>query len=187
MQQSEVFQQQLQATYTSIVVESFGRARHCPSLARVAQQAGDCGQVRKWIWSVQVLRIAAAPEWRKRAQRVAPMLLCLVWLLHGCAKAPVPSRELSADFEVQPSPDGRGIVWTLQFRSRAEYHALLESTADGAERAKVRELIAAGMRLHHIAGCSAQEKAVTKLGDNGIAFVGSCPVSAHPTPTIGGI
>jgi hypothetical protein len=47
-------------------------------------------------------------------------------------------------------------------------------------------MIAAGLKLHHIAGCSAQEKAVTKLGSDGIAFIGSCPVAAHAVPA-GGI
>jgi hypothetical protein len=108
-------------------------------------------------------------------------------LLHVCGKAPPPSRrESSADFELQLSPDGQAIAWSLQFRSRAQYHAFLNTTPDGAERAKVRELIAAGMRLHHIVGCSTHGQAVTKLADDGLAFVGSCPVEAHATPA-GGI
>ena len=48
MQPSEAFQQQLKATYAAIVDETFDRARHCLGLARVAQQVGDCAQVRKW-------------------------------------------------------------------------------------------------------------------------------------------
>jgi len=68
MQPSEAFQQQLKATYAAIVDETFDRARHCLGLARVAQQAGDCAQVRKWMWSVRVLRLAAS-EWRKKAQQ----------------------------------------------------------------------------------------------------------------------
>ena len=88
---------------------------------------------------------------------------------------------------MQPSPDGQSIVWSLQFKSREQYHAFLETTADGADRTKVRELIAAGMRLHHIVGCSAYEDTVTKLGDDGVAFVGSCAVNpAHAIPA-GGI
>jgi hypothetical protein len=188
MQQSEAFHRELRAHYAALVADSFGCARHFLALARAAQQAGNCAEVRKWMWSIRVLRLAAA-EWRKRAQRLAPMLVCLlVWCItSGCTKAPLPSRDVTAIFEVQPSPDGQGIVWTLQFHSRAEYHAFLESTADGAERAKVRELIAAGMQLHHIVGCSAQEKAVTKLGNDGVAFVGSCESNhAHATPA-GGI
>jgi hypothetical protein len=189
MQQSEAFQRELRAHYAAIVEDTFSRARHCLSLARVAQQAGHCAEVRKWMWSVRVLRIAAA-EWRKRAERVAPVLICLVAFLHGCAKAPaldVPSREVTAHFEVQPSPDGRSIVWSLQFKSRDQYHAFIDSAANGAERAKVRELIAAGLQLHHIVGCSAREKEVTKLGNDGVAFIGSCGSNpAHATPT-GGI
>ena len=75
----------------------------------------------------------------------------------------------------------------MQFKTREQYHAFIETTADGADRKAVRELIAAGLQLHHIVGCSAQEKAVTKLGDDGIAFVGSCTFDpAHATPA-GGI
>ena len=72
MQQSEAFQQQLRAHYAAIVAETFDRARHCLGVARVAHQAGDCAQVRRWMWSVRVLRLAAS-EWRKKAQQLAPM------------------------------------------------------------------------------------------------------------------
>jgi hypothetical protein len=189
MQQSEAFQRQLRAHYATIVDDTFTRARHCLTLARAAHQAGDCAEVRKWMWCVRVLRMAAA-EWRNRAQSIAMVLVCLASLLHGCAKAParvIPSREFTANFEVQPSTDGQSIVWSLQFKSRKQYHAFLETTAEGAERAKVRELIAAGMQLHHIVGCSARENTVTKLGDDGVAFVGSCPANpAHAIPA-GGI
>jgi hypothetical protein len=82
MQQSEAFERQLRETYAAIVAESFAHARHCLGLARSAKQAGDRAQVRKWVWSVRVLRMAAA-EWRNRAQRMTPMLVCLIWLL-GC-------------------------------------------------------------------------------------------------------
>jgi hypothetical protein len=186
MQQSEAFEQQLRAHYAAIVAESFDSARHCLSLARAAHQAGNCAQVRKWLWSVRVLRMAAA-EWRNRAQRITPVMLCIVWCLVGCAKAPTPPpREFTVNFEVQPSRDGQGIVWSLQFKTREQYHAFLETTAEGAERAKVREMIAAGLQLHHIVGCSAQEQEVTKLGNDGIAFVGSCSMGAHAVPA-GGI
>ena len=187
MQQSEAFHRELRAHYAAIVEDTFDRAWHCLSLARAAQQAGDFAQVRKWMWSVRVLRMAAA-EWRKRAQRMAPLFICLLWCLVGCAKGPqLPRREFSANFEVQPSPDGSSIVWSLQFKTREQYHAFLDTTADGADRADVRELIGAGMRLHHIVGCSTQETTVMKLGSDGIAFVGSCPVAAHATPALGGI
>ena len=186
MQQSRAFEQQLRAHYAAIVAELFDRARHCLSLARVAQQAGSCAEVRKWLRSVRVLRMAAA-EWRNRAQGMTPVLVCLLCCLVGCAKAPTAPREFKANFEVQPTPDGSSIVWSLQFKTREQYHAFLETTADGAERVKIRELIAAGMQLHHIVGCSAQEKVVTKLGADGIAFVGSCAANpAHATPA-GGI
>ncbi len=42
------------------------------------------------------------------------------------------------------------------------------------------------MQLLHIVGCSAHEEVVTKLGNDGIAFVGSCPAAAHAVPA-GGI
>lgn len=105
-----------------------------------------------------------------------------MWCLVSCAKISTPPREFTADFEVQPSPDGSSVVWSLQFKTREQYHAFLDTTADGAERAKVRELIAAGLQLHHIVGCSAQENAVTRLGDDGIAFIGSCPLAARAIP-----
>lgn len=185
MQQSEAFHRQLRAHYAAIVAESFDRARHCLGLARAAQQAGNCAEVRKWVGSVRVLRMAAA-EWRNRAQRITPTVLCVLWCLVGCAKVSTPPREFSANFEVQPSADGSSIVWSLQFKTREQYHTFLDTTADGAERAKVRELIAAGMQLHHMVGCSTHEQAVTKLGNDGIAFVGSCPVAARAVPA-GGI
>jgi hypothetical protein len=97
-----------------------------------------------------------------------------------------PSREFTVNFEVQPSSDGSSIVWSLQFKTREQYHAFLETTAEGAERAKIREMIAASLQLHHIVGCSAQEKAVTRLGYDGIAFIGSCPLAARAVPA-GGI
>jgi hypothetical protein len=189
MYHSEAFEQQLRAHYAAIAEETFVRARHCLTLARAAHQAGDCAQVRKWIWCARVLRMAAV-ESRKRAQRIAPVLVCALWCLTGCGKTPaleVPERESTASFEVQASADGSSVVWSLQFKTLAQYHAFLDATADGADRAKIHELIAAGMRLHHIVGCSAEEKAVTKLGSDGIAFVGSCPVAAHATLAIGGI
>lgn len=187
MQQSEAFHRELRATYAAIVTELFDRARYSLTLAHAAQQAGDCAEVRKWMWSVRALRMAAA-EWRKRAQRVAPMLMCLLWCLVGCAKAPPqPPREFTANFEVQPSRDGQSIVWSLQFKSTAQYHRFLDTTADGTERAKVRELIAAGMQLHHIVGCSAQEKTVTKLGSDGVAFIGSCAMDPAHAILAGGI
>jgi hypothetical protein len=117
--------------------------------------------------------------------RATLTLVCL-WCLVGCAKVSTPApREYTVNFEVQPSPDGQSIVWSLQFKTREQYHTFLETTAEGAERAKVREMIAAGLQLHHIVGCSAHEKEVTKLGNDGVAFIGSCPVAAHATPAGG--
>jgi hypothetical protein len=180
--------QELREIFRSRVGGSFARARICAAYARTAREAGAAEEVGKWVERIRVLRVAAA-RWRRRAQNIAPILVCFVWCLGGCGKAPtqgMPSREFTANFEVQPSPDGQSIVWSLQFKSREQYHTFLESTADGADRAKVRELIAAGMRLHHIVGCSAQEKTVTKLGNDGVAFVGSCAAGAYAKPA-GGI
>lgn len=178
--------QQLREIFHSRVHTSFVRARICLRCARVAHRRGDTGEFQKWLSAARVLRSAAA-GWRKRAQRISPVLICLLGFLNGCAKvAPPAPREVTANFEVQPSPDGSAIVWSLQFKTREAYHAVLETTAAGADRAKIREMIAAGLKLHHIAGCSAQEKAVTKLGSDGIAFIGSCPVVAHAVPA-GGI
>jgi hypothetical protein len=61
------------------------------------------------------------------------------------------------------------------------------TTADGAERAKIRELIAAGLQLHHITARTAHEKSVTKLGNDGVAFVGSCESNPAHTTLTGGI
>lgn len=72
------------------------------------------------------------------------MLVCLMWLLYGCDKASArvaPSREFTADFEVQPSQDGQSIVWSLQFKSRQQYHAFLETTADGCA-SRLRDIVA---------------------------------------------
>lgn len=113
------------------------------------------------------------------------MLVCLLWCLVGCAKAPLPSREFSANFNIQPTGDGSTVIWSLEF-SLDQYHAMLDSTKDGAERAKVRELIAVGLKTHHMVGCSPREGAVTRLSNGNIAFVGSCAVAAHVMPA-GGI
>jgi hypothetical protein len=185
MQQSEAFHQELRAAYAAIVADSFARARHCLSLARLAQQAGDCAEVRRWIWCVRVLRIAAG-EWRKRAQRIAPVVVCLLLCL-GCAK-PAP-REFTVDFDVQPSSDGGSVRWTLRF-SRSEFHTMVDTAAkdDGnvndQVHADVRALIRAGLESHHLVGCRPVEQVVAKL-DDGFAFFGTCPV-AHAMPT-GGI
>ena len=189
MQQQRDDHQELRAIFRSRVPGSFASARQCLAFARLARRDGDSVKLRKWMWCVRVLRMAAA-EWRKRAETLTPVLVCIAMLLQGCGKAPAhdaPLREFTTNFEVQPSADGQSVIWSLQFQSREQYHAFLETTADGADRAKVRELIAAGLKLHHIVGCSPQERAVSKLGDGGVAFIGSCPMNpAHATPA-GGI
>jgi hypothetical protein len=164
---------------------AFVRAKVCIKCARVAQRRGDRKEFKRWLAAAKILRARAA-EFRAQAGNVSAVLLCIVWCLVGCAKAPTGPREFSANFEVQPAADGAGIVWSLQFKTREQYHAFLDTTADGAERAKVRELIAAGFQLRHIVGCSTREQAVTKLGSDGIAFVGSCALGAHAVPA-GGI
>jgi len=127
--------------------------------------------------------VAETGSTRGPGARLSPVVLHRRLREGTCARRAL--REFTANFEVQPSPDGQGIVWTLQFRSRAEYHKFLDTTADGAERAKVREMIAAGLQLHHLPGCSAQEKAVKRLGNDGIAFIGSCE-SNHAHATLAG-
>jgi hypothetical protein len=88
MQQPEAFQRELRATYAAIVAESFDRARHCLTNARIARQDGHGDSLREMLRCVQVLRMAAA-EWRKRVRHIAPVLVCLVGFLHGCAHRPV--------------------------------------------------------------------------------------------------
>jgi hypothetical protein len=181
--------QELHAIFRARVPDSFASARDCLTYARMARRDGDSVGLREWIWCARVLRMAAA-KWRQRARSVAPVLFCLALLLHGCAKAPAhdaPDRAFTSTFVVKPSPDGSGVIWSLQFKTREQYHAFIETTADGADRKAVRELIAAGMQLHHIVGCSPQEKAVTKLGNDGIAFVGSCTLSSAHATSAGGI
>jgi hypothetical protein len=122
-----------------------------------------------------------ASEGHMRLTKTAT-LLCLV-ICSGCHKAP--SRQFVATFDVQPSPDGRNIGWYLHF-SEAQYHAMLEFTRDGGETAKVRELIAAGLSMHHLSGCEAREQTVTRLKNDGIAFVGLCS-PAHQWEPAGAI
>lgn len=86
MQQSEAFERQLRETYAAIVVETFARAHRCLTYARIARLEGDHAQVRKLLGCVRVLRMAAA-EWRTRAQSVATVLVCLLWLV-GCVTTP---------------------------------------------------------------------------------------------------
>lgn len=148
----------------------------------MARRDGDSVEVRNGSGG-GALRMAAA-ERRNGAQSVVPVLVCLLWCLVGCAKTP-PSREFSANFNIQPARDGSTVIWSLEF-SLDQYHAMLDSTADGAERTKVRELVAAGLQTHHMLGCSPRERVVTRLNNGNIAFVGSCTVAAHVVPA-GGI
>ena len=175
-----------QESHAACIRWAFVRAKACIKCARAARRRGDSTEFERWVAAAKILRGRAA-EFRAQARNVPAVLLCIVWCLIGCAKTPTPPpREFTVNFEVQPSRDGQSIVWSLQFKTREQYHAFLETTAEGAERAKVREMIAAGLQLHHIVGCSAQEQEVTKLGNDGIAFVGSCSMGAHAVPA-GGI
>jgi hypothetical protein len=106
---------------------------------------------------------------------ITATLVCLV-ICSGCDKAP--SRHFAAKFDVQSSPDGRNVVWYLRFTDE-QYHAMLEFTRDGGETANVRELIAAGLSMHHLTGCEPRERAVTRLKNGDIAFVGSCSPTAQ--------
>lgn len=106
---------------------------------------------------------------------IATTLPCLV-VCSGCDKAP--PRDLTARFDVQPAPDGRSVVWCLHF-SEEQYHAMLEVTRDGAEVAKVRALIAAGLSMHHLSGCVPREQTVSRLKNGDIAFVGRCSPTAQ--------
>ena len=101
---------------------------------------------------------------------VTAMLLCLL-ACPGCDKAPL--RDFTAEFDVQPAPDGRSVVWCLHF-SEQQYHAMLELTRDGAETVKVRALIAEGLSMHHLSGCEPREQTVSRLQNGDIAFIGHC-------------
>jgi hypothetical protein len=102
-------------------------------------------------------------------------LVCMLWSLAGCNTAPPGT----ASFEVHPTADGSAVVWALDFQTRDQYHRFIDTAPDGQERDKVRELIAAGLALHHLAGCAAREQAVTRISPDGIAFIGTCPVAAR--------
>jgi hypothetical protein len=80
--------QELREIFRSRVNERFMDARICLMRARVAHQGGDHAELRKWMRSVRVFRTAAA-RWRRRAEKLAPMLVCLVCFLHGCSIPPV--------------------------------------------------------------------------------------------------
>ena len=80
--------QELREIFRSRVNERFMDARICLMQARVAHQGGDHAELRKWMHSVRVFRTAAA-RWRRRAEKLAPMLVCLVGFLHGCAHQPI--------------------------------------------------------------------------------------------------
>ena len=86
MQESEAFNRELKARYAAIVAETLGRAQHCLHLARAARRAGNRAERLEQLSAGRVLWMAAA-EWRKRAQRIAPVLMCLLWLA-GCATPP---------------------------------------------------------------------------------------------------
>ena len=60
---------------------------------------------------VRVLRKAAA-RWRRRTEKLTPMLICLMWCcFSGCAKVPPPPpREFTVSVEVQRTSDGSSIV-----------------------------------------------------------------------------
>jgi hypothetical protein len=79
--------QELRDIFSSRVHASFVRARICLRCARLARRRGDTGEFHKWLNAARVLRGAAA-GWRQRAQRIAPVLVCLLWCLAGCAQAP---------------------------------------------------------------------------------------------------
>lgn len=130
---------------------------------------------------MRVLRNAAA-VWRKRAQRITPVILCFLWVLVGCGKPH--SRELTVDFEVQPSSDGRSVIWSLQF-TRDQYHAMLDAMENGDKnRPAVRELITAGLQLHHLVRCDTHDNPPTKLDNGGIAFIGVCPDRPCGSPSL---
>lgn len=185
MQQSDPHEE-LRAIFHARVRDSFAIAHRCLTYARIARQRGDQASLRKWLLSTRVLRTAAA-KWRRRAQRIAPLVVCFFWCLVGCAKSP--AREVTVDFNVQPSRDGTAVMWTMTF-NRTQYHAMLDSTS-GADlntrvHSKVRALIRAGLESHQLSDCHATEQFVAKLSDGGIAFIGSCTVAAPATPS-GGI
>jgi hypothetical protein len=181
MEPNSEMRQELREIFRSRVGQSFAKARDCLGYARVARIQGAAEEATKWMQYVRVLRLAAA-LWRQRAQHIAPVLLCFLWCLAGCGKSSM--RDVSCDFDVQPAPDGRGVLWTLKF-SREEYDALLDSVPENVDinsqvHSKVRELIAAGLQTNGLVGCRAEAKNIAKLVDGSFVFLGSCgDVSAH--------
>jgi hypothetical protein len=178
---------ELRQIFRARVGQSFAKARDCLGYARAARIQGASEEVAKWMRCVRVMRHSAA-LWRQRAQRIAPVLACFLWCLAGCGKTP--TRDISCDFDVQPGPGGRDVLWTLKF-SREEYHVLVDSVPENVDinsqvHSKVRELIAAGLRINGLVGCRAEAGNVAKLVDGSFVFLGSCDVSAH-SAVAGGI
>jgi hypothetical protein len=83
MESNSEIRRELQRIYRARVPDRFSNARHCLTYARMARRDGDSVGFKEWIWCARVLRMAAA-RWRKRAEKLAPMLVCLVGFLHGC-------------------------------------------------------------------------------------------------------
>jgi hypothetical protein len=179
---------ELRDVFRSRVSQSFCWARICFHYARTARSDDAHRELALWVERARVLRRAAA-RWRRRAATLAPVLVCLLSFgLSGCGREP--SREFAVDFNVQPSPDGRGVLWSLSF-TPAQYHAMLDSTPEGVDinavvHHKVRELVAAGLESNRLAGCRGEKWVVATLADGGIAFLGTCPVVAYAVPA-GGI
>jgi len=175
---TEDFELRLQQHYTANAREPFIRARPCPSQAHDASWSRHGVEFGKRVRTFLTVPTATA-TWRNRARQLTPAMACLLLCLSGCSKqAP---REFSVRFEIEPTDQGRGIMWSLRFTTQ-EYHRMIEATDHFSEGAKVHELVAAGFKLHHIVGCSTQEKSVIKLDDGSIAFIGACTVAPHGNP-----
>lgn len=188
--EAAAMQAELRAICHARVRKSFARAHQCMTFARIAHLEGNRAELVKWLWCARALRIAAA-RWRAKARRMAPILLCLLCCL-GCEKAP--PRAFTVTFDVRPSPDGTSVLWSLRF-TQDEFNAMVASTPDRTDlgginatvHAKVHDLIVAGFNSNQLTGCVPHERAIMRLKDGTVSFIGSCPVSAaHATPA-GGI
>lgn len=106
MEQSEAHRE-LREIFHSRVSASFEQARRWLQYARCARGAGHREDLAEFLDGVRVYRSAAA-RWRRRAASVAPLLVCLIACLGGCAKTPT---ELT--FAVHHAKDG-SVVWELE-------------------------------------------------------------------------
>lgn len=178
MRDVSVSLRELRALFELRATENFRWARRCLDYAREARRRGDLEGVKKWIWGVAVLRDAAM-RWRDRARCIVPSLVAALLLLMGCHHASGTHVNVRARIRLVQNAGTGQVLWSLVM-PLDDYHALLEATPEGQERARVRELIRAGLDTNGLGRCAAVESNVARDGADGIAFSGLCRLSTVP-------